>query len=136
MTRWIRVDYPEGDGPIDNSTANNSKIDEAMNISGVYLLYLKKNGRNFPRYIGRAKNIRNRMHAYERFEAHTSELRNWLKGNLYSGKAAVKYTAITTEAERERMECHLIKHYNKSYHIINKNIPFVCSGRLDFELPI
>lgn len=135
MVEWGEVSWPKAKGPINNDTDKNRTLDAAMDIAGVYVIYIKKGDKTKARYIGRAVNIKDRMHEYERFEGHTEEFKKWLEDNIYSGDVGAFYTEITTEAERERIECHLIRHYDKTFNLLNKRIPDECDGKFDIEPP-
>ena len=134
MIQWHITSYPKG--PLNYETPETKKIAENMNIPGVYVLYIRTKSGRMPKYIGQTENIRDRLYEYEKLKGHTEELTKLLKDYMRSGNMAVKYTKITTESERERMECHLIKYYDKRYDLINKIKQSKCSGRLDFTLPI
>ena len=103
-----------------------SKFDARLDIvptdPGVYLM---KDASDSVIYVGKAKNLRNRLRSY--FGKNP-------KGNakvmaMISHVADFEYVVVASELEALLLECNLIKRYQPHYNILlrdDKGFPYVC----------
>ena len=81
---------------------------------GVYLMY---NREDTVIYVGKAKNLKNRVSQYFRQNAaHTAKVRA-----MVSHVQRFEYILAATEFEALVLECNLIKHYQPYYNILLKD---------------
>ena len=90
------------------------KIDNLPTNSGCYVY---KNKDNEVIYVGKAKNLKNRVRSY--FQAENSRTKK-VKA-LVQNIADVEYTITDTETEALMLECNMIKEYRPRYNILLKD---------------
>lgn len=94
-------------------------------------VYLMRDSAKRILYVGKAKNLRNRIKSYfQQFEAHSPKNRVLVKKIC-----EVEFVSTTTELEALLLECNLIKKHRPRYNIRlkdDKNFPYVV---LDFTHP-
>ncbi|MBQ0011842.1 MAG: excinuclease ABC subunit UvrC [Clostridiales bacterium] len=106
----------------DGTPTFDARLDIVPTDPGVYLM---KDASDSVIYVGKAKNLRNRLRSY--FGKHP-------KGNakvmaMISHVADFEYVVVASELEALLLECNLIKRYQPHYNILlrdDKGFPYVC----------
>lgn len=97
-------------------------------LPGVYR-YLDKEGTVI--YVGKAKNLKNRVLSYFRSDANLS-----LKTRMLVRKIAdIKLIVVNNETEALLLECNLIKKYKPKYNVMlkdDKSYPWICVSNEDY----
>lgn len=97
-------------------------------LPGVYR-YLDKEGNVI--YVGKAKNLKNRVLSYFRSDANLS-----LKTRMLVRKIAdIKLIVVNNETEALLLECNLIKKYKPKYNVMlkdDKSYPWICVSNEDY----
>ncbi|HIW87650.1 MAG TPA: excinuclease ABC subunit UvrC [Candidatus Onthomorpha intestinigallinarum] len=97
-------------------------------LPGVYR-YLDKEGNVI--YVGKAKNLKNRVLSYFRSDANLS-----LKTRMLVRKIAdIKLIVVNNETEALLLECNLIKKYKPKYNVMlkdDKSYPWICISNEDY----
>lgn len=97
-------------------------------LPGVYR-YLDKEGTVI--YVGKAKNLKNRVLSYFRSDANLS-----LKTRMLVRKIAdIKLIVVNNETEALLLECNLIKKYKPKYNVMlkdDKSYPWICISNEDY----
>ncbi len=104
------------------------RIKEWPTNPGVYLM---KDAANRILYVGKAKNLRNRIRSYFQKPASISDKTRLLVKKIHD----LEFTVTSTELEALLLECNLIKKHRPRYNIRlkdDKNFPYVV---LDFTHP-
>ncbi len=98
-----------------------TKIKELPTNSGVYIM---KNSAGEVIYVGKAKNLKNRVTQYfQNHKNHTLKVRN-----MVSNIADFRYIVVPNEAEALALENNLIKRYQPYYNILlkdGKSYPYI-----------
>lgn len=98
------------------------------NDAGVYIM---KNKDDKIIYIGKAKNLRNRVNQYfTNNKSHTPKVRA-----MVSNVERIEYTVTNSEADALTLECSLIKKHRPKYNILlkdDKNYPYIKITNEDF----
>lgn len=106
----------------DGTSTFDARLDIVPTDPGVYLM---KDASDSVIYVGKAKNLRNRLRSY--FGKNP-------KGNakvmaMISHVADFEYVVVASELEALLLECNLIKRYQPHYNILlrdDKGFPYVC----------
>lgn len=106
----------------DGTSTFDARLDIVPTDPGVYLM---KDASDSVIYVGKAKNLRNRLRSY--FGKHP-------QGNakvmaMISHVADFEYVVVSSELEALLLECNLIKRYQPHYNILlrdDKGFPYVC----------
>lgn len=97
-------------------------------LPGVYR-YLDREGNVI--YVGKAKNLKNRVLSYFRSDANLS-----LKTRMLVRKIAdIKLIVVNNETEALLLECNLIKKYKPKYNVMlkdDKSYPWICISNEDY----
>jgi len=98
------------------------KVQQLPNVPGVYR-FINKSGKII--YIGKAKNLRNRVRSYFRqVEKHSFRIQR-----LVENIRDLAYTITNSEIEALVLENNLIKHHQPRYNILlkdGKTYPYIC----------
>jgi excinuclease ABC subunit C len=87
---------------------------------GVYRMY---DARGDVIYVGKARNLRNRVANYTRFGGHTNRI-----AAMIAATASMEFVTTTTEAEALLLEANLIKSLRPRYNVIlrdDKSFPYI-----------
>lgn len=96
--------------------------------AGVYQ-YLDKEGTVI--YVGKAKNLKNRVSSYFRTDANHSAKTRVLIRKI----ADIKLVVVNNETEALLLECNLIKKFKPKYNVLlkdDKSYPWICVSNEDF----
>ena len=96
--------------------------------AGVYQ-YFDKEGNVI--YVGKAKNLKNRVSSYFRTDANHSAKTRVLVRKI----ADIKLVVVNNETEALLLECNLIKKFKPKYNILlkdDKSYPWICVSNEDF----
>lgn len=96
--------------------------------AGVYQ-YLDKEGTVI--YVGKAKNLKNRVSSYFRTDANHSAKTRVLVRKI----ADIKLVVVNNETEALLLECNLIKKFKPKYNVLlkdDKSYPWICVSNEDF----
>lgn len=97
-------------------------------LPGVYR-YLDKEGTVI--YVGKAKNLKNRVLSYFRSDANLSFKTRMLVRKI----ADIKLIVVNNETEALLLECNLIKKYKPKYNVMlkdDKSYPWICVSNEDY----
>ncbi len=97
-------------------------------LPGVYQ-YFDKQGSVI--YVGKAKNLKNRVNSYFRSESNLSAKTRVLVRKI----ADIKLVVVASETEALLLECNLIKQYKPKYNILlkdDKSYPWICVSNETF----
>lgn len=97
-------------------------------LPGVYR-YLDKEGTVI--YVGKAKNLKNRVLSYFRSDANLSFKTRMLVRKI----ADIKLIVVNNETEALLLECNLIKKYKPKYNVMlkdDKSYPWICISNEDY----
>ena len=96
--------------------------------AGVYQ-YFDKEGNVI--YVGKAKNLKNRVSSYFRTDANHSAKTRVLIRKI----ADIKLVVVNNETEALLLECNLIKKFKPKYNVLlkdDKSYPWICVSNEDF----
>jgi len=102
---------------------------KCANIPKLPGVYIFRNSSNEPLYIGKAKNLKNRIASYSK------KFIDPRISILLSRAISVEYIITNNEAEALILECNLIKHLKPRYNISlrdDKRYPYLCITKEDF----
>ena len=99
----------------------NVKLATIPNLPGVYQFF---NASNKIIYIGKAKNLKNRVSSYFQKTLNSQKTKNLVK-NIYD----IKHVVVSSESDALLLENSLIKKYQPKYNVLlrdDKTYPWIC----------
>jgi excinuclease ABC subunit C len=122
-------DETEGEGAAENALGAGAavirrQLKSAPNSPGVYRM-IAANGDVL--YVGKARNIRARIAAYARGQAHTNRI-----ARMIAETAAMEFVTTGTETEALLLEANLIKQLKPRYNVLlrdDKSFPYILVTR-------